>query len=500
MILFRMDERSGVSKSRQIVEQIRNMISSGVLQAGERIPSSRKMADILQVHRSTVSSAYQDLWALGYLEMRSGAVPLVRERFPVVSGKGSSNESTIDWASFSSPSTEELWSDYSLARAMRPAGENLPGGTISFVPFRMDKRLFQVQLFRTCLTRSFREEGANLLSYGDVMGYGPLRETIASRMATHGMDLHSDEILVTNGAQHALDLVLRMMSASGRSVAIEVPGYSQMIPLLRHHGLEIVEIPMKDDGMDLDLLEETCRVKPPHLVYTMPNFQNPTGITTDQPHRERLLSLCSNYGMTILEDGFEEEMKYSGKVVMPIKSMDSENRVIYCGTFSKVLFPGLRIGWIGAHRDCINRLSALRRFGELSPPSLLQAALQRFCADGHYERHVSSMHRIYRRRMQTAQAAMQRHLPPEWVEWTKPCGGYLVWLSMSPTPKPVVWDDYFAQAEVGLSHGEEFFPGPPSRKHFRMSISCLDEDEIEEGVRRLGLALRQIYGHETAAS
>jgi len=154
------------------------------------------------------------------------------------------------------------------------------------------------------------------------------------------------------------------------------------------------------------------RKEKPALVYTMPTFHNPTGVSTDQAHRERLLSICEGHRIPVLEDAFEEEMKYFGKTTLPIKSMDKHQIVIYCGTFSKVLFPGVRIGWIAAERECIERLVAIRCFSDLAPNMILQAAMDEFCRNGYYDRHINRMHRTYRRRMQAAVRALREHISP----------------------------------------------------------------------------------------
>lgn len=161
-------------------------------------------------------------------------------------------------------------------------------------------------------------------------------------------------------------------------MAIESPTYNKIIPLLRFVGLKPLEVPIERDGMNLDILEQYLKNEKPVLVYTMPNFQNPTGISTSQTHREQLLSLCDGYRVPLLEDGFEEEMKYFGKAILPIKSMDKHHLVIYAGT-PKVLFPGVRIGWIAAEEECIERLLAIRSFSDLSSSMILQAGIYEFC-------------------------------------------------------------------------------------------------------------------------
>jgi DNA-binding transcriptional MocR family regulator len=278
-------------------------------------------------------------------------------------------------------------------------------------------------------------------------------------------------------------------------VAIEAPTYSVALPLFKLHQLDLKQIPMRDDGLDLEVLEAVLGRSRPALLYTIPAFHNPTGITTSQAHRERVLALCETHRVPILEDGFEEEMKYFGKVVLPIKSMDRNKIVIYLGTFSKVVFPGLRIGWIAADRECIRRLLAIHRFASLSSSNLGQAAMHRFYSDGLYEKHIRAVHRVYRKRMQAMIAAMRRHLRGDGLRWTEPRGGYTLWVSC---PRIALAEDAFARelADRGVvvSMGSSYFPRPPKGLYFRLSCVNLTEPEIEEGIRRLGAALRDIGG------
>jgi DNA-binding transcriptional MocR family regulator len=187
-------------------------------------------------------------------------------------------------------------------------------------------------------------------------------------------------------------------------------------------------VPMRADGMDLDVLEHKLRRRDVAFVFTMPNFQNPTGITTRQAHRERLLALCEAHRVPLVEDGFEEELKYFGHAVLPIKSMDRNGIVIYLGTFSKVVFPGLRVGWVVAHPDCIERLVPVGRVGWLSGNVLTQAAVSRFCDSGSYEEHIRRVHRAYRPRMRALLDGLTTHMPKGRASWSKPRGGYTLFV------------------------------------------------------------------------
>jgi DNA-binding transcriptional MocR family regulator len=298
---------------------------------------------------------------------------------------------------------------------------------------------------------------------------------------------------VTNGAQQALDLLIRVFGRPGRSVVIEAPTYSLIIPLLRLNGAAATAVPMREDGMDLDRLSKVFEKNNVAFVYTMPNFQNPTGITTGHDHRARLLGLCRARRVPIVEDGFEEDMKYYGKVDLPIKSMDLGNVVIYVGTFSKALFPGLRVGWIAADRDCIRRLTAVKRLTDLTSNHLAQVFMHRFCEEGHYDKHLRRLHRAYRKRLDLTLQTMRETFPNS-VTWTEPPGGYILWVKMPKRLSRAELEAFLEPYGVIVSAGQNYFLGAAPSEHFRLCIARTDEVEIREGVGRLGRALRDRFG------
>jgi DNA-binding transcriptional MocR family regulator len=487
-MLLNLDPALDQPKTLQILEQIRRHLERRDLRAGERLPSTRVLAAQMGVHRSTVATAYQELWAQGWIELRPGACPRVRARLGTPAPAPRSPEAGFPWAAWAAPGCERLLAE------RRYAGRPDPDpGMIDFRPLYLDPRLLPVDTFRACLNRVLRRQGAELLGYGDWQGHPPLRAYLARRLATHGIAAAPDEILLTNGSQQALDLVFRL-AGPGRWAAVESPTYEQALPLLRLHGLRPVGVPLGPEGMDLAFLAERMAAEPPALVYTMPTFQNPSGRSSTQAHREALLALCRRFGVPLLEDGFEEEMKYFGKVIPPIKAMDATGQVIYVGTFSKILFPGIRIGWVVAARPCIQRLTALRQAAELAPAAPLQAAMHAFCESGHYDLHLGRVHRVFRRRMQAALHALRRHLDPAWASWTEPNGGYLAWLRLAPPAGPgPAWADRLAARGVRVTAGDTCFPEGGAGDCLRLSIATQDEGAIEEGIRRLGAALAEAH-------
>jgi DNA-binding transcriptional MocR family regulator len=309
---------------------------------------------------------------------------------------------------------------------------------------------------RRALQRVSRDEDAPLLHYADPRGHLPLRETIASRLLSHSIPADPQNILITNGALHGLDLSFRLLAREGGKVIVEEPTFKSALSLSRLHGVTPVGVPLTEDGMDVDVLRTRLRQKDLRFLFTIPSFQNPSGITTSQERRECILSLCESRGLPVVEDAFEEEMSYFGSVVLPLKAMD-------------------------------------RTGSDDGGNTMMQAAMNELCLSGSYQKHLELMNKVYARRMRAALEALSRHVPPEKAAWTRPRGGYLIWLTLAPTG--------LNEAELSSLlrvHGVEADPGSgsftqaPARLHLRISISAHAEEILEEGIRRLGKALEKV--------
>ncbi len=488
LLIARVDKRSSVPAYRQICDEVARLVDDRTLAAGERLPPTRVLARRLGLHRSTVVRAYAELWALGYLESRPGSYSTVRARPGVLTrGRPRRPPGAIDWdAVATAPARRANDTIRALTSARAPSSHP---SLIDLSELAPDGALAPHRELGRCFRAVLRREGRTLFDYGEPAGYGPLREVVARRLRTHGIDASAGEVMITSGAQQAIDLALRLLVRPGDRIAVESPTYATALALFRAHDLRLLEVPIRPHGMDLDVLAAASGRRPPALVYTIPNFQNPTGITTSQPHRERLLELCRSRRIPILEDGFEEELKYFGKTVLPIKSMDAHGLVLYVGTFSKVLFPGLRIGWLVAPPRCLERLLALQRACSIAGNGVSQAAMARFCERGFYEAHLRRMHTTYRRRMQALLQALSTHMPPG-VEWTEPAGGYTLWLRIAGLDERVLHRRLLDDG-VRLAPGAPFFASPAPGAHFRLSVCLADEDQIVEACRRMGRSLAQ---------
>ncbi|MBQ1782736.1 MAG: PLP-dependent aminotransferase family protein [Gammaproteobacteria bacterium] len=471
-MLLNLDCHSSTPLYRQIHDQISVLIDGGQLLPDQQLPPTRTLAQRLGVNRSTVVRAYSELAAAGYVASLSGSSVRVRQRLPFAN-----RTAAAGWLQAGSPPS-----------VAADSGGALPFDLATLAP---DPRLAPVAEWRRALAQVLARRGAELLGYGEPQGDLRLRQWLADYLRRHRIDIDAEQLLLTNGAQQALDLILRWRIRPGDRVVVESPTYAQLLPLLAAVGADVVAVPMTVEGMDLARLSTVLAERKPVLVCTMPSFHNPTGITTSQSHRERLLALCDAAQVMVVEDGFVEEMKYAGPAVPPLKALDQHQSVVYVGTLSKVMGPGLRIGYVAAHPAVIHALTELSQQTSLGGAPLLQAAAWQFCRNGWFAAYLQRLHRHYRRRLQTLLRLLDAAALPG-VCYQRPSGGYLLWLTLPNSKKSEdELVDALASAGVAVRGGRRFYPEPPATVALRLSIARLDEGQITTAAAILVSVLRQ---------
>jgi GntR family transcriptional regulator/MocR family aminotransferase len=463
---------------RQLRDQIAQLIASRKLKAGMRLPASRDLADLLGVNRQTVSSAYDQLVADGLARSHVGQGTFVAERRDATHG------TPFRW-----PLSRAMEAVNRLPTHATPRTEHTePVDFVSLVP---DEELFPIEPFREVLDSVLELEGKQLLQYGPVAGYAPLRTYIAERLAERGVRATAEDVQIVNGSQQGLDLVFRALLDPEDRVGVESPTYSVVLPVLAQYQARLVEMPMTPRGMDLDSFEAALSRGPVKLVYTMPTFHNPTGITMDLESRKDLLDLARRHQIPIIEDDFESDLRFDGEALPPLKALDEAGLVLYLGTFSKGLFPGLRLGWIVAPSEVVEPLTRTKRFSDYHSSHLLQAALLEFCERGYYDDHIHRLTRVYREKSRCLVESMKRYFPPE-VSWTEPEGGYAFWITLPEGVSSLSLLTESAREGVVFTPGSHFFTGDGGDRCFRLSISRVRVDRIEDGVRRLATIMRRM--------
>ncbi len=471
----------------QIEEFLRRSILSGSLVPKTRLPATRALARDLGVSRITVANAYAELEADGLLCSRMGSGTYVQEPVPLAPLPRS--EPGSPWPLWQ----QEAGENDTAAQTASPS--DLLGAAhhpqpIDFAGGSGDARLFPIHDYRRVLLSTLRRDGMSALEYGDLNGYAPLRATIAHVLATQGIPARPENVLVTAGSQQAIALVTQLLLKRGDPILVESPTYAVALDLFCALGIKITGVPMDHCGLQTEKLELLLQRHHPKLIYTIPNFHNPTGSCMSIQRRRQLLELADRYNVPILEDDFVGDLRYEGRALPALKSLDPGGRVIYVSTFSKMLMPGLRVGFLAAEGPFYDRLARYKRVNDLTTSNLHQRALEAYVTVGRYQAHLRRCILIYRRRRDAMIDAVRRYLP-ETVRFDVPQGGLFLWLRL---PDRISSDKLLAAAckeGVAFAPGSRFFPdGANGNECLRLNFVMHPAEDIEEGIRRLGKAIR----------
>jgi GntR family transcriptional regulator / MocR family aminotransferase len=478
-----LDRQSQIPLYRQVEQYLQQNILSGHLAPDTRLPGSRTLADELGLSRITVKNAYASLETNGLIATREGSGAFVLSPDPFIfPTKKATDFAWPLWQQQFRLETEPV----KLAAQLFPPRPSL----ISFTGVG-DPHQFPVKDFTRSLLRVLRRDGLNALGYGDFEGgYLPLRQTISHILASQGIRASPENILVTSGSQQALSLVCQLLLKPGEVVLVEKPTYNFALELFRAHDLQIEGVPLDANGLRVETVEPLLQQRHPKLIYTIPNFQNPSGACLSSPRRRQLIALADRYNIPILEDDFAGDLRYDGRVQPAIKALDPGGRVIYTGTFSKMLMPGLRMGFLLADGPIYGRLLQAKKIQDLATSSLLQQTFNEYVTVGRYQSHLRRSCRVYRKRRDAMLAAIARYLPGD-VVVDPPLGGLFIWMRLPEGYSSSVLLSAGLNAGVEFAPGTRFFPDPVEGEHYlRLNFATQSMEAIEEGIRRLGKAMK----------
>lgn len=393
-----LDRKGGKPFHRQIYDTYRTMISGRNLQPGQQIPSTRVLASELGISRIPVLTAYEQLLAEGYFETRSGAGTFVSTALPQQSAAYNNGGRPAD------AGPRQL----SERSASLPEPESAPwmygSGAFSIGQLAFDH--FPFQAWSNLVARHARKIRVRSLNYGDPMGSRDFREMVATYLRTsRAVHCTPQQIMVVSGSQQALDLCARVLLNPGSPVWVEEPGYEFMRHALRFAGCKLVPVPVDGEGLAVAAGIKQCRKA--HAAYVTPSHQYPLGVTMSAARRLQLLDWAHNTGAWILEDDYDSEYRYETMPIASLQGLDHGSRVIYIGTFSKTLFPSLRLGYMVIPGDLVDRFAMARRIVDLGPPDLYQAVLTDFVDEGHFARHIRKTRVVYKERRSALVNALQ---------------------------------------------------------------------------------------------
>lgn len=333
------------------------------------------------------------------------------------------------------------------------------------------------------------EDPGTLLHYGESQGNLALRQVIAERMVSRGANVDPADVMITNGSQQGLDLIARALFDSGDVIAIEGPTYFGALQAFDAYDVRYRTVPVDDDGLIPDALEESFRESPaPKALYTIPTFQNPTGVSISPERRKRIIELSHQYNIPIIEDDPYGELHFPGNTTGPLRALDDQ--VIYLGTFSKTLAPALRIGWMVMPGPLQPALTNSKEAVDVQSDRLLQRAIVSAVSDGWLDIHLDSARELYAARCKVMLDALESEMPFA-TRWGKPLGGFFVWVQLPDELPGTRLLPFAAKHGVAFLPGSGFYPDLRPEPALRLGFSVLSEDRIAEGIQRLGMAVRE---------
>ncbi|MCW8948539.1 MAG: PLP-dependent aminotransferase family protein [Sedimenticola sp.] len=358
---------------------------------------------------------------------------------------------------------------------------------ISFAGGLPDPALFPAGELQLAAERMHQQLGNSLYQYSETAGLPPLREYIAEHLTI--ADCQADEIIITTGSQQGLDLVVRCLIDPGQKVVVEAPTYLGALQVLRANQAELITIPSDDQGPDLHALEEIVKKEPIRFFYTVTDFQNPTGTSYSRERRERLVALAKKYDFLILEDAPYAALRYSGEALPSLHTL-MPNRVIRFGSFSKIIAPALRLGWINAPREVIKVVEKLKQAADLHSSGYDQHLVLEYLKSGALKPHLQKIRAAYGDRLDAMASALSRYLPDQ-VQFTKPEGGMFIWATLTHHESTLELFNSAIEQGVAFVPGEAFYANGESNISMRLNFSNSQLDKIEEGVKRLARLINQ---------
>jgi len=376
--------------------------------------------------------------------------------------------------------------DMLMAVIAQPEIISLAGGLPS-------KDAFPVEEMEKAFSQALQESKGNALQYGPTEGYMPLRKWIADYMGEQGVKCSAEEIMITTGSQQGIELISRAMIEPGDTVIVESPSYMAALQVFKNQEANVIAVPSDDEGIVTEGLKEILVKEKPKFIYVIPTFQNPSGLTLGKKRRQELLQMADELDILVVEDNPYGELRYKGEAQPVLRSMSKPEDVVYLGTFSKIVAPGLRIGWMVTTPEAVKKLAAMKQSCDLLSNLTSQIALTKFLETGILPSHIEKIKALYSIKRDAMEAALKKYFP-EGVAWTDAEGGMFIWATLPEGIDTLEMFPAALEAKVAYVPGIAFFPDGRGKRSMRLNFSGPSLEEIEEGIKRLGEAIQKQMG------
>lgn len=487
--LINISGQAGAPLHAQLYGALREAILSRRLKPGTRLPSTRTFAQSIAVSRNTVINAFDQLLAEGYIESRVGAGSYVSSELPdQLLGAGTRKPTTA--AKGPTPETAALSRRHTAVVSAPKGGSDYVRGTSAFRTGMAAANAFPADIWARLYGRRIRQSAHDVLTYGDAAGYQPLRETIAAYLGnTRGVLCTADQVVITAASQEALSTAAQLLVNDGDCVWIEDPGYQGARSALLGAGAQLTAVPVDRDGLCVDKGQRDA----PHarLAYVTPSYQYPSGVTMTLARRLALLEWAARAGAWILEDDYNSEYRFHGRPIAALQGLDKHSRVIYIGTFSKVMFGALRIGYLVLPGQLVDAFLRARRMHHLFASTLDQAVLNDFISAGYFARHIRRMRELYAARREMLLRQLEIEMPGLFEVDCADAGLHVLARLPAGMNDQAIAD---AAGALGVeAHAlSSYCMRPPGRGGLTLGFGGVNERQIREGVRKLALAIARV--------
>ena len=457
----------------QIENYIKKMIENNMVVNNGKLPATRELSKILGVSRNSIITAYENL-------EDQGIVYTVKGKWTFISPNKSKDNNgwKINWEEKVNTYGKTSY-DLDIIKHEIPWEKNL----ISFKSISPDGELFDMEEFKKAFLNSISIEGHKILNYGYAKGYKPLMEYLLNYMKTKGVDIEGKDIIIVNGFTEGLEMILTAYTNPSDKIICENPTHNTAIKIMRVHELDVVGVSMNEEGIDTKELEEKLSKGDIKLGYLIPSYHNPTGIVMKGEKRYTVYNLFKKYNVPIIEDGFNEELLYNSTHVSPIAALDNGGSgVIYIGSFSKILFPGIRVGWILADKKVIDILESVKRCKNIHTSFLDQGILYDYLRSGAFDKQIKKVRKVYKEKYEFALECINRYVKPTFV-WGE--GGLHIYIGIEGINSRQLLNGCYEKGVI-FTPGDIFSVDNISNNTLRLGLSRLTLNEIEEGIKIIG--------------
>lgn len=469
----------------QLENHILNGIENGTINKNSKLPSTREVSKFLKISRNSVISAYEELESKGIIVTKRGI-----GSFIIVECEKNNIEFNIDYQSKINNYANSL-RNLDIIKTELPSKKNM----ISFKSIAPESDLFNIDDFKRSLLDAWNYENVNLLNYGYAKGYKPLLDYLSQYMIEKRVDMDNKDILITNGFTEAFDIIISSMTQCGDVIICEEPTHNTALKIMKSYGLEIIQIKMDNEGINLELLEDALKNRNPKFGYLIPSYNNPTGIVTKTERRNEIYKLFMKYEVPIIEDGFNEELLYTSSPIDPIASLCGKgNGVIYVGSLSKILFPGLRIGWITADSKLIDIFESVKRGRTINSSFLDQSTLYYYLKSGAFNRYLKTVRKYYKDKFTLVMSMINKYIPYEYVTGE---GGLHVFIKLKYNIDSHELLKLCYEDGVTFMPGDIFYNGKTGLDTFRIGFGRVSDEDIEKGVKIIGKNVEKLISPKT---